>query len=1000
MAESNEIRYDIKADVSGGQKVKGLTEELKDQKAAVEGVGKASEEAKKTVAGFTEAINDAGKVGNAFKKIGERFNESKIGTLMNTMTPDQAAQFADQTTKLDLLERKVTDARESLANLYNEGVTGSRLTKAIETAQKAQAAYNAELEKTYSHEGQQVATIITPDQASELANQIGEIQRLSTNLDYAKQKFADFSNQRLLGDDSAETAKRIADWATKIQKLEGQLASAISASNQFASGASNVASQAEAAADGVNEYASATARLGQASIGAPEEQLALPAPSYLDGSAADEVVWKFQEVPSVFDRITDAVEAAKSAVANFAESAGISSAIDGATDSVLGFANALDTMRRSGKKAHSLLEKIVSSFKRIMFYRIVRSIIKEIGQAFGEGINNLYQWSKLLGGEFSQSMDKLATAGLYLKNSIGAALAPLINALAPVIDFIVDKFVALINVLNQVFALLAGATYWTKAIKYPKQYAKAAKGAGDATKKLGLAGIDELTILDKGKGSSSGGFTADDYAGMFEDMNEFDGRLAKIIGRIKKTFDDVMAFIQKHLASLKVILAGAALALGAILFLTGANVPLGLGLMVAGAVGLASEISANWDSMTPELESTIAAITGMVGGALLTLGAILAFSGVNVPLGIAFMAAGAVALGAGIAVNWHSMDGHIEDTLTGIAGIVSGALIAIGGILAFSGANVPLGIALMAAGAIGLAAAISVAWNNLESPMKRSIGTITTIVSTALLAIGALLAVTGVNVPLGLALIVAGGIGVATAAVKWDFASSKVRTEMTAITTIAGMSLLALGLMLVLTGANAPLGIGMIIAGGASLASAVAINWNFLTDKVDKMLKDVKQKWLDFRNWFKQKWEDLKSWWSGLTLPSFKIKKPRITWTTEAASGWVASVLSALGMPTSIPKMHVEWYANGGFPDAGQLFVANEAGAEMVGSMDGRTAVANNQQIVDGIRAGVYDAVTSAMASGSFSANVYLDGKQISGTVVNNINSETRRTGSSPLLSY
>lgn len=46
-------------------------------------------------------------------------------------------------------------------------------------------------------------------------------------------------------------------------------------------------------------------------------------------------------------------------------------------------------------------------------------------------------------------------------------------------------------------------------------------------------------------------------------------------------------------------------------------------------------------------------------------------------------------------------------------------------------------------------------------------------------------------------------------------------------------------------------------------------------------------------------------------------------------------------------------FASGGFPDAGQLFIAREAGAEMVGSMGGHTAVANNDQIVEGIREGV-----------------------------------------------
>ena len=50
------------------------------------------------------------------------------------------------------------------------------------------------------------------------------------------------------------------------------------------------------------------------------------------------------------------------------------------------------------------------------------------------------------------------------------------------------------------------------------------------------------------------------------------------------------------------------------------------------------------------------------------------------------------------------------------------------------------------------------------------------------------------------------------------------------------------------------------------------------------------------------------------------------------------------------------WYASGGFPKQGELFIANEQGAELVGSIGGKTAVANNQQIVDGISAGIRDA--------------------------------------------
>ena len=75
----------------------------------------------------------------------------------------------------------------------------------------------------------------------------------------------------------------------------------------------------------------------------------------------------------------------------------------------------------------------------------------------------------------------------------------------------------------------------------------------------------------------------------------------------------------------------------------------------------------------------------------------------------------------------------------------------------------------------------------------------------------------------------------------------------------------------------------------------------------------------------------------------------------------------------------ISLYADGGFPETGDLFLANEAGPELVGTMNGRTAVANQSEIVEGIRQGVYDAVVAANASGNSDVNVkvYLDSREI-----------------------
>ena len=69
-------------------------------------------------------------------------------------------------------------------------------------------------------------------------------------------------------------------------------------------------------------------------------------------------------------------------------------------------------------------------------------------------------------------------------------------------------------------------------------------------------------------------------------------------------------------------------------------------------------------------------------------------------------------------------------------------------------------------------------------------------------------------------------------------------------------------------------------------------------------------------------------------------------------------------------------YASGGFPTVGQLFVAREAGPEMVGTIGNKPAVANNDQITSAISSAVYNAVVSAMSGfgGNTQVNVSLEG--------------------------
>lgn len=72
----------------------------------------------------------------------------------------------------------------------------------------------------------------------------------------------------------------------------------------------------------------------------------------------------------------------------------------------------------------------------------------------------------------------------------------------------------------------------------------------------------------------------------------------------------------------------------------------------------------------------------------------------------------------------------------------------------------------------------------------------------------------------------------------------------------------------------------------------------------------------------------------------------------------MAGVAAAIGIGVAVGGVAViDCFAEGGFPVDGQLFIANEAGAEMVGSIGGHTAVANNADIIAGIKQGVYEAM-------------------------------------------
>ena len=166
---------------------------------------------------------------------------------------------------------------------------------------------------------------------------------------------------------------------------------------------------------------------------------------------------------------------------------------------------ALSTMKKSvsdvgkaAKDSSSSVGQLFSSVKRIAFYRLIRTAIKTITDSLKTGVENVYQYSRIIGSDFKNSMDGIASSAIYAKNALGTFAAPILQVLAPSITFLIDKFVDLVNAINEIVAILRGKDTFTKAVKVEAEFAKAtdlvSKSTGKAADQMNrfLLGIDEI----------------------------------------------------------------------------------------------------------------------------------------------------------------------------------------------------------------------------------------------------------------------------------------------------------------------------------------------------------------------------------------------------------------------------------------------------------------------------------------------------------------------------
>lgn len=250
--------------------------------------------------------------------------------------------------------------------------------------------------------------------------------------------------------------------------------------------------------------------------------------------------------------------------------------------------------------------------------------------------------------------------GLLEKNAeYQAELAKLKGALATAFQPLYEAAVpVLITILQLLTKIAAVAARITSWI-----FGKTAKQSAENAKALNkqadaLGGVSDAA--DDAKKSLAG----------FDEINKLDDNKSSAAGggggggAAGMDFSDFSTdeYMEK-LQEFQVYLSGALLAIGAILAFSGINVPLGISLMALGALGLAQVISENWNAMDSPLQQAVTRALTIVGSSLLALGAILALTGINIPLGVTLMAAGAATLYSAAKINYNAFSDEIKRSL-------------------------------------------------------------------------------------------------------------------------------------------------------------------------------------------------------------------------------------------------------------------------------------------------------------------------------------------------
>ena len=687
----------------------------------------------------------------------------------------------------------------------------------------------------------------------------------------------------------------------------------------------------------------------------------------------------------------------------------------GDTSKVMGYSRAYNRLKGELKESRKELFKFgkisdaISKGGSVAFYRILRTAIKAVGDAFKDGLENAYQFSKIMGGELAEKMDALASITKQMKNQFGSAFSELVIAVKPALDYLITQAIRVADTISQIFARLNGDTKYKKANPLAETW-KEATASAQKYKDLTL-GIDELNILNEKSGGGSSK-KQEDYASMFE-YAEIDetAKWVKTVDWIKEHFDGILNVVK---------LIGSAI----LLWKVGKNVAsfvdnlmsLPKALKTLGGIGMSlAGFSIEFFGAQSMGKNGIGwgnALATIIGTGIGIAGATVAFGTagliVSIPVAIAVFVTGykrgikqagleaynnsdfkkeleqlkeRIESGSQITLDIQTQIGLGKENLKNLEADALRAQVAINRVFELNEkSQKTISEFDEFTGLVDYINGLGIENLHLDldpdgklTDTKDNISSILSDLVKAQLKATVIAEITSASIQLGLATQnseerykdLNDAIIKSTEATK-DFNQATYELENLPYENLGDY----LGNLL---------GIGE----NARTAQVKVENFRAEMEDADATVQSANKAFMDAKEAEKQASDKL-AYYQGILVDldgytdsllgglgsmttEFNNQTTAINEETKAVKRLAQELANVANTSVSFSvenakKKFSGGYAEGGFPETGQLFLARESGAEMVGSVGGHTAVANNDQIVNGIEQGVYTAVAQALS--------------------------------------